>query len=206
MHPFVQAVHLAYSDHLPLIISPDMIWYLISSGFATHINKHSERLRNTFVNHEGKKTIRIRRDDFRLGSKANAWHELIDEFCTKIGELTKNDIAEKFVSNFSTTSKDSRVVSQIVLMDAMKKYFEFRCCTRCGIPEIRLLGEKSDWENVKQKSQSIFKLLPEMKIWNENLTEILDHFIGVFDDKVDNEFWNEIYKGFLSLIFYFNSF
>ena len=59
-HPFVEAVHLAYSDHLPLAISPDMIWYLITSGVSIHINKNAEHLRHTFVNHEGKEKIEIR--------------------------------------------------------------------------------------------------------------------------------------------------
>lgn len=54
-HPFVEAVHMAYAQHLPLVISPDMIWYLISSGVAKYINAHAEQVRNKFVDHEGKK-------------------------------------------------------------------------------------------------------------------------------------------------------
>lgn len=55
MHPFVQAVHIAYSQHLPVTISPDMIWYLIASGIAQHINNNAEKLRKSFVDHDGKK-------------------------------------------------------------------------------------------------------------------------------------------------------
>lgn len=111
MHPFVQAVHLAYSIHLPLVISPDAIWYLISSGVAAHVNANAESLRSKFVDHEGKKTIKVRRDDFVFGSPSNPWHEMIDEFCIKVGELTKNDVAHIFQANFTTTTKEARVVT-----------------------------------------------------------------------------------------------
>lgn len=55
MHPFVEAVHIAYSEHLSVTISPDMIWNLITSGVAQHINKNVETLKKTFVDHDGKK-------------------------------------------------------------------------------------------------------------------------------------------------------
>jgi hypothetical protein len=78
LHPFVHAVHTAYATHLPLNISPDLIWYLIASAAAIHINKNSEELRTKFVNHKEKETIEIRRDDFVLNSDKNAWNEVIE--------------------------------------------------------------------------------------------------------------------------------
>ena len=44
MHPLMQAVHLAFYDHLPLILTPDIIWYCISSAVGIHINKNAEEL------------------------------------------------------------------------------------------------------------------------------------------------------------------
>ena len=145
----IEAVPLAYVLHLPLILTPDIIWYCISSATATHINLNSEELRNKFVDHKGKKKIEIRRNDFVFGCKTNPWHEVIDEFTQKINAMTKNGIADKLVANFSTTTKESRVVSEIVLMDAMQKYFEYELDSECGIPEIRITGEKEDWMNLK---------------------------------------------------------
>ncbi len=55
MHAFVDAVGRAYSEHRPLVISPDMIWLLICQGFSTHVNSNPEQLRYQFVTHEGKK-------------------------------------------------------------------------------------------------------------------------------------------------------
>lgn len=38
-------------------------------------------------------------------------------------------------------------------------------------------------------------MIPDLKEWIDgSLNEILDHFIGVFDDEIDKDFWNQIYK------------
>lgn len=140
--------------------------------------------------------IKVRRDDFRLGELSNPWHEVIDEFCMKIGDLTKADVADTIQANFSTTSKDARVVSQIVLMDAMQKYFEYRFSTLCGIPEIRVTGTRDDWVNVSEKTKKIVAIIPELKRWlDAGLSEILENFIKIFDGQENKTFWDQIYKG-----------
>lgn len=193
MHPLVSAIHTAYCQHLPLVLTPDSIWYCISSAVAIYINKTSEEVRYTFVNHEGKERIKVRRDEFVFGRK-NPWNEVVDEFTEKIKQKTKNNIVDLLQSDFTTTNKISHVVSQIVIMDAMQKYFEYYCVTLCGIPEIRLSGEKNDWERIKSRANELVKILPEFKEWAVGLNEILDNFINTFDDKIDKDFWNSIYK------------
>jgi hypothetical protein len=193
MHPLIKALHLAYSAHVPVVISPDMIWYCISSGVAVHINKNSEELRHQFVNHEGKKRIEVSIDDFVFG-EANPWNEVVDEFCSKVKNETKNGIVDKLKSNFSTTTAESEVVSQIVIMDAMQSYFEFYCSTVCGIPEIRLVGTKSDWQNIIERVEELSKIISGLDKWLLSLKSYLNEFVNAFDDKIDENFWEQIYK------------
>ena len=114
----------------------------------------------------------------------------------KIDEFTKNEVADIIQANFSTTTKDARVVSQIVLMDAMQKYFDYRFTTMCGIPEIRIKGTKDDWINVSNKTKKMLAIIPALQRWMDaGLSEILENFIRIQDDDVDKTFWNSIYKG-----------
>ena len=53
-HPFVAAVHSAYAEHRPLVLSPDMFWLLVAQGFANHVNLNAEAMRHHFVQFEGK--------------------------------------------------------------------------------------------------------------------------------------------------------
>lgn len=192
---FISAVHLAYSHHLPLVITPDMIWYLITSSFAVHINKNAELLRQKFVEHEGKKLISVRRDHFVFNSSTgNPWNEVIDEFSVKIGEQTRQNMSALFTGNFSTSSTESSVVSKIVLMDAMQKYFEYEVVTLCGIPEIRIKGTKKDWISIIERTGQLIGLVPALEPWAGTLFEILQNFIDIYEDKINQKFWNEIYK------------
>ncbi len=191
-NPLIHAATTAFFDHLPFVLTPDIIWNCISNGVAIHVNENAEALRKIFVDHEGQKELEVLRLDFELGQK-NPWHELIDEICEKIQQNTKKDVVGLLQADFSTTTKVSRVVSQIVIMDAMEKYFKFSLKGGCGIPEIHVNGNKNDWLKVKEKSNHIVKLIPELKCWITNINEIVDHFINVFDDKIDNLFWKSIY-------------
>jgi hypothetical protein len=53
-NPLVLAVHLAFSRHLPLTISPDVVWLTIVQGFSHHVNKNAEALRGRLVRHKGR--------------------------------------------------------------------------------------------------------------------------------------------------------
>ena len=54
----LQGFYSAYENHLPIRLTPDIIWLLIVQGFAQHINFNSEYLRERFVNFEKKKNWR----------------------------------------------------------------------------------------------------------------------------------------------------
>ncbi len=54
IHPLALAVHVAFSEHRPLLLTPDILWMTIAQGFAQHINHPAENLRSNFVNHQGK--------------------------------------------------------------------------------------------------------------------------------------------------------
>ena len=194
MHPFVQALHYAYCDHLPLNITPDMIWYLISTAVSTHMHEYAnEKMRKKYLNKETRNAIETRRDDFKLNS-LNPWYEFIEEFSHRVHENTKGELADMMTATFSTTNRDVRIVSQLMLTDTREKHFKYEHVTLCGIPEIRVHGSRQDWVKLKAKADSLVDIIPEFKIWMKSLDEILEQFINVFDDVIDHEFWNNIYK------------
>ena len=54
---FYRCIVQAYANHQSLVLSPDMIWLLISQGFARYVNAHAEEMRSKLVSHEGKQTL-----------------------------------------------------------------------------------------------------------------------------------------------------
>jgi hypothetical protein len=52
-HPLLAAVHTAFSQHRPLVLTPDSIWITIAQGVAHHMAIYGEQLRSRFVTHQG---------------------------------------------------------------------------------------------------------------------------------------------------------
>ena len=200
-HPLINAANKAFYDHLPLVLTPDVIWYCISNAIAIYINKHSEDMRHTLVEFtEEKKYLEVERLDFDIKNKNSPWNEIVDEFIEKIKLNTKQDVVTNMQADFTTTTRVSKIASQIVIMDAVQQYFKYSFRCGCGIPEIRLSGEKNDWERIKVKANKIVEIIPKFKVWIEKLNVIFDHFINAFDDKIDNFFWKSIFHSeFLSI-------
>src|SRR5690348_2471231 len=55
--PLLAAVYMAYSQHRPLVLTPDAVWITIIQGVAQHMAVNAERLRDRFVSHPGKETL-----------------------------------------------------------------------------------------------------------------------------------------------------
>jgi hypothetical protein len=64
-HPIIAAIHRAFQDHRPMVLSPDMLWLMVTQGFANHVNANAEKLRNRLVRHSGIAKIAVRRDDLQ---------------------------------------------------------------------------------------------------------------------------------------------
>jgi hypothetical protein len=187
---FVRTVHSSFDLHLPLVLSPDDIWLVIAQGFAAHVYQNAEKLRHMFVQHEGKAILRVQRDFFVKGSPDNDWPGVFGEFsdgiAAHIGE--KRDL---LVSRFSTTGPVEKAASEVVLMDAMQSFFEYRVYTCCGIPTITLLGTREDWESVQNRARGMAQF--DCQGWVNALVKVLEHFVAAFDGKQDG-FWGSFYK------------
>lgn len=49
-HPLLAGVHLAFSQHRPLVLSPDMLWIAILQGLSQHVRNNADSLRSKLVN------------------------------------------------------------------------------------------------------------------------------------------------------------
>lgn len=190
-HGFIHAVHTAFALHLPLTLSPDDVWLCVAQGFANHVNAHAETLRKRFVAHEGKATIRVVRNEFVKGSANNDWPGAFTEFSAQIGEYI-GKTRDLLVSDFSTTGLVEKSASEIVLMDAMQQFFDYRMRTLCGFPRITLLGTVADWENVRQRAAVLAEY--ECSWWTDQLTPVLDEFVAAARGTANTKFWESFYK------------
>ena len=190
-HPLIAALQGAFTSHRPLTLSPDIIWLTITQGLAIHINQNAERLRHRFVSHDGKLTIKIRRDDFIKGSPENPWPEVFSAFSEKIRDHI-GDAYDLIVADFSTTGAVERAAYEVVLLDSMQSYFQYELQTLCGIPSITLEGTVEDWQSITSRAERLSEF--GLDWWIDPLVPILNRFIEAAAGNVDQGFWDSIYK------------
>lgn len=190
MNPFLGTLHAAFDQHYPVAISPDDVWLCIAQGFALHVNANAGELRKQFVAHEGKLLL-THENKYTKGSPDNDWTESFSWFSDQIRERVgkKRDL---IVSGFSTTGPIEKAASEIVLMEAMQHFFEYRELTLCGIPQVTLLGTVDDWKSIRTRTMALSEF--GLTWWTDSLIPVLDQFILAAQDKPNMDFWPSFYK------------
>ena len=84
---FYKCILQAYADHRPLVLSPDMVWLIISQGFSRYVNANAEEMRYLMVSHEDKMELVVNCDNTLLPDAD--WEELLNDFSTSIATYTK---------------------------------------------------------------------------------------------------------------------
>ncbi len=188
--PFFSTLVTAYANHMSVTLSPDMVWLLISQGFARYVDHHAEELRPLFVDHDDKIILTVTGTDILF--EDTDWPKLIGTFASLIEENTKGGIAQVITADFSTTGPVERVASQITLMKSMDHYFEYEVVTTCGIPSITLKGTPEDWQRVLEKARKLSQY--GLDGWVKELEPILTEFVRAAEGHPNQHFWQCIVK------------
>ena len=185
-------LRLAYADHRPVMLSPDMVWLLISQGFSRYVNAHAEQLRNLLVSHDGKQELAVQTNEDLLLDDVN-WNKLMQEFTSQISLHTKGDIAQTITTDFSTTTPADIIASQVTLMDLVKSYFDYTVYhIVCGIPYITLQGTPDDWKLVLSKTRQLRQY--GLDKWVTKLVSVLTEFIKAAEGRPNRSFWQNIVR------------
>jgi pSer/pThr/pTyr-binding forkhead associated (FHA) protein len=190
-HPLIAAAHVAFSQHRPLVLSPDVIWVTIVQGFAQHVRLNPETHRAFLVRHEGKRELTVKRDDLHRGSPENPWTEVVAEFALQLHREI-GEPAARFVCDFSTTGPVERTVSEVALLDVLQPYFSYNVVCICGIPSITLEGTPADWRNLREKVDLMAPF--GLDWWLSELRSICDQFARAAAGDIDRQHWSRLYK------------
>jgi len=193
------AVLEAYNHHWNLKISPDDFWIPVAIRIGSKINNvaKSNKVRDFFVDFDGKKEIAIYTDQTTIYGVDNVW--LLEQFSEKIKEnIKKDEYTELMTSNFSTTTPVSKIASQINIMASLQEYFEFRMVLSCGIKGVEMLGNLEDWQQLVKKIDKLAKLLSpleeELKIsgWLKHVRMVYVKLVETFKRNPDQDWWSRI--------------
>jgi hypothetical protein len=187
-HPLIDAVHVAFSQHRPLTLSPDAIWLAIAQGFSHHVTENADTLRHRLVRHQGRRGLVAAitgwsQAEFEIG---------IANFSSQIREATDPVLHETLVCDFSTTTPAIRTAGEVALMDTFSAYFDYEMMCFCGIPKIAIEGSLEDWQRIRARVEVLDTY--GLEWWVARLRPILDEFVLAAEGHPTREFWQAIYK------------
>lgn len=192
-HPFLTGILTAYKQHRPFVLSPDIVWLLISQGFARHITNNAEALRSQIVNFKNKKKLTIVSNEIFIGNPNSNWESVFPQFTKQISDYTGKELTNILLSDFTTTTPTTRIVSEITVMEAVKAYFDYDVVViGCGIPQITIEGTVQDWEKVLEKTKYISRY--KLEWWTNELQPILKQIIETKKGRFEKNFWMNMVK------------
>jgi hypothetical protein len=187
-HPLIDAVHIAFSQHRPLVLSPDCVWLTIAQGFSHHIAANAEALRERLVRHPGERQLTENLPHW----SQQACELAISGLSAQICEASDPVLHENLVCDFSTTTPEIRTASEVVLMDTYSNYFTYQMRCLCGIPAITITGSPADWKRIRERIEVLETY--ELQWWIARLRPILDEFMQTTKGRPNREFWQAICK------------
>ena len=185
-HNFINCLLMAFDQHLPLVLKPQHFWLLIVQAVSAHVEANPEELREKFVSFEGKMELEL---DVTASAAAGFlpqhWEKAVFNFNKMIASAVKPGVYEAVScgSTFSNTTGAEHVAAGMSVMDLCKSYFDYKMMTRCGFPQITLLGTVQDWKNLCHKAERLVNnfCLPEFAAhWWPALKSVLIRFPGTY--------------------------
>ena len=191
-HGLSGAMLTAYNDHHAIVLKPDSFWQAILTQFGFYVTANSEQLRDRLVDFKGKIDLEI----VAIGDYADFANRMVDEKLAK--NIKDTSIADWLIPNFTTTTPTDRVTACVSVMSAMQNFFSYFLGAMCGLPEVTLLGEVSDWEILRAKIDRLLEFEIEghsyMQKWHTLLAQVLDKLVESASGSPDLNFWETVIK------------
>lgn len=127
---YLNYLEMAWASHHGVVISPDILWHIISSELASHIKDNADFYAELFTTTPGQKqNIIIPTGDTELIDLLVIRDELIRRIPMD---------ANLFLPKFSTTTLNSEFAFAASFADAMQVYYNYMMFC-CGISKIKVL-------------------------------------------------------------------
>lgn len=196
---FFSAISEAWATHGNVVLSPDDVWIAIQLQFCRYVDANAEALRHLFVEHQGRKELKIKMDNCRTATSKYDWVLLLDRMMGRIQSKVKNNVADDFLPQFSTSTPLQTSLKHLAVMDSMQHYLTYKMVCSCGIEKVGLQGTIDDWYMLRKQVDGLKKFHLNRKCryfwlthWVDDLLVIIDQFIDTFQGKVDIDFWNKV--------------
>jgi hypothetical protein len=99
------------------------------------------------------------------------------------------------IQDFTTTTETDRAISSAIMMSTLQKCFKYMVLLGCGLPQVTLLGELQDWENLALRIDRLCSFGDLGTRWHALLKPVLSRFVETYKHPQSEDvrrFWRHI--------------
>jgi len=165
-------------------------WLTILLGLSHAIDESPDALKSHFVKHEGKKEIHFR----GAGTlESQDWDgQVVPFFAGQIEDSLTEQCKTLFPCDFSTSTEVDKLASHVVMMGAMRHWFDYRMSLACAITEVTVTGTPDDWRRIIHRVGGLGDM--GLAWWSDHLLAVLFDILVSCEGRPNLEFWRRIYK------------
>lgn len=96
--------------------------------------------------------------------------------------LVDKEIRDWLIPDFTRTTDNNVAVASMTMLAIFNQFFSYAGHTGCGFPSVTLLGQQSDWSNIRARLDLLLsdRYSTELSAWAKLLAPILDRFVLTF--------------------------
>ena len=196
-NPLLEAVHLAHTHHLPLTLSPAVVWNCILQGVGIHARVTNKPIvASKFTNIEKwSDTIPV---DGYDGGVTFSWENAVSDLSKAVAGRIREDYQDHLFPELSEMTLPQLTCWSAALSNpypTQRKHLFTTGSRDGGVAEIGLEGLYEDWALLRDH---VFQVLKDVHYdldwWVDSLSPILEQFVVAADGEADPGFWSRIYK------------
>jgi hypothetical protein len=142
---------LCWKRHYGVVVSPTILWNMVLNNMAYKVNKTPDVFRKYFSESDEKQEICVQQGGNLIDVKL-----LVEGLMGRI----PTDIMIPCFLGFSTDTENAKIANYTAFLDMVSPYYNYSMYL-CGIPKVKVLGTKEDWEHFIDNCNVIAKIIPE---------------------------------------------
>ena len=152
---FLDYLVLCWGRHYGVVISPTILWNMVLSNLAFEVNRVPDTYRKYFTESDEKQEIVVTQGGYLIDPQL---------LINKLHGYIPNDIIDSFFPKFTTDSDLSVIANNIAFLDMVSPYYNYGMLL-CGIPKVRVIGEKADWLKFMMRLGELSVVIPEFSTY-----------------------------------------
>ena len=174
---YLEYLEKCWSDHLGIVISPDIVWFTILSEFASIVKSNVELYRPLFTTSTEKQEIAV--------LSASSIEMPLNTLVIALKSYVPSDSSMYFPTFGFTKNSEKAFLS--TFCDICSPFYNYSMYL-CSFPYIDIKGDIDNWRFLKSHWIKLKSNIKDNSIWVQKVDNVIDNIIEGFSNV---DFWKE---------------